>query len=359
MIPIAKPEISDEEIREVEKVLRSGYLVSGKKVKEFEKNFAHYIGVKHAIATSTGTSALHTALLSLGIGKGDEVITTPFSFISSSNCILFVGAKPVFVDIDERTFNIDSNKIEEKITERTKAVLPVHLFGQPCEIKKISEICDDHGLFLIEDSCQAHGAEYEGKKVGSFGDVSCFSFYATKNMPIGEGGMITTNDEEIAEKARIIVNQGQKKKYNHAELGFNYRMMELQAVIGLGQLKKLDERNEKRIKNAAFLTKNLLRINYIKTPFISPNVKHIFHQYTIRCRERDKLQTHLLNEGIQTMIYYPISIHKQPLYQKLGFNIRLEKSEKAAREVFSVPVYSSLSKKDLEKIVKSIKSFQS
>jgi len=357
MIPIAKPTISGREIKSVIDVLKSGHLVSGERVEEFEKKFARYINVKHAIATSNGTSALHTALLSLGIMPGDEIITTAFSFIASSNCILFVGAKPVFVDIDSKTYNIDPDEIKKSITNKTRAVLIVHLFGQPCEMEQIVDICKEKHLLLIEDACQAHGAEYDGKKVGSFGDVATFSFYATKNMTTGEGGMITTNNDEVAEKSKLIVNQGQSKKYYHTALGFNFRMTEIQAALGIFQLKKLDDVNKKRIKNAKFMTKSLLDTKELVTPFVSPKVRHVFHQYAIRSKQRDKLQTYLLNKGIQTAIHYPVPIYRQPIYQSLGFNINLKNTEMVSRDILSLPVHQSLSKRDLEKITTEVKKF--
>jgi perosamine synthetase len=358
MIPIARPIISQKEINSVIRVLKSGHLVAGKNVKKFEENFSEYNEVKYAIATSNGTTALHTALLATGIKPGDEVITTPFSFIASSNCILYVGAKPVFVDISNRTFNIDYNKIEEKITEQTKALLIVHLFGQPCEMEAIIDLCKDNDLLLIEDACQAHGAEYKGKKVGSFGDVGCFSFYATKNMMTGEGGMITTNSSKLAERCRLLRDHGQEKKYIHTNLGFNFRMTDFQAAIGLEQLKKLDKWNSIRIKNAEFLTKKIKKIDGLIPPFVVPKVKHVFNQYTIRTKKISNvsLSKKLAKEGIETKIYYPVPIHKQKIYRKLGFNAKLPETELAAKEVLSLPVYPSLSKKELKFIVEKLRS---
>lgn len=359
MIPISKPLFSEEEEQAIKEVLGSGSLSQGEKVRQFEEAFSEYIGTKFAVATNSGTSALHTTLLSFGIGQGDEVITTPFSFIATANSILHTGAKPVFVDIDEATFNIDPEKIGQKITDRTKALLCVHLFGQPCNMKRMMEICEDHNLILIEDACQAHGAEFDGKKVGSFG-TGCFSFYPTKNMTTGEGGMITTDDKEIAEKARMIRNQGQTKSYIHEMLGYNYRMTDLAAAIGLCQLRKLDEFNDKRIKNAKFLTEEIKKIEGLIPPKIIPNVKHVFHQYTIRVTEdfgtsRDELKKRLGERGIDARVYYPIPIHKQPLYKKLGFHDELSISEKVANEVLSLPVHPALVKEDLKKIVKALK----
>ncbi len=360
MIPIASPVLDEAAIRAVADVLRSGLLAQGSKVAEFENDFASYIGTKYAVATSSGTTALHTALLASGIGQGDEVITTPFSFISSANAILFCGAKPVFVDIDADTFNIKPSLIQDKVTPtRSKAMLVVHLYGQPCDMTQIARICHENDLTLIEDACQAHGAEYASNKVGSFG-VGCFSFYPTKNITTGEGGMITTDDEYIAKKARMIRNHGQRERYHHQTLGYNYRMTELAAALGVCQLKKLDEFNQKRIENAAFLVSRIGKIRGLVPPFVAPDVKHVFHQFTIRVTpdfplSRDDLQARLKSRGIGTEVYYPLPIHKQPYYQQLGYGDEyLPESEKAAREVLSLPVHPGLTAEDLKKIVQAL-----
>ena len=248
MIPIAKPVFGAEELEAVQDVLASGYIVQGKRVADFEHQFADYCGVNHAIAVANGTIALDVTLKALGLKRGDEVIVPDFTFISTANSILFQGAKPVFVDVDERTFNLDPGDILAKLTARTRAILGVHLFGQPFDVKALQEICEDHNLLLIEDCAQAHGAEYDGRKVGCFGSMGCFSFYATKNMTTGEGGMITTESAELAEKSRLLRSHGESRKYHHTLLGYNYRMTELQAAIGLVQLNKLDSFNERRIR---------------------------------------------------------------------------------------------------------------
>ena len=358
MIPISSPQMDEESIQSVVNVLRSGSLAQGKKVEEFEEAFASYIGTKYAIATSNGTTALHAALLAAGIGKGDEIITTPFSFIASANAALFCGAKPVFADIEPDTFNLNPDAVESRITKKTKAIEVVHLYGQPCNIERFVRLCRDNGLLLIEDACQAHGAEYKGKKVGSFG-TGCFSFYPTKNMTTGEGGMVTTDDKDVAEKARILRNQGQKERYVHEMLGYNYRMTEMGGAIGLSQLKKLDRSNSKRIENAAFLTGEIKKIRGLVPPFVSPDVKHVFHQYTIRVKDeyglsRDELRTKLQTDGIGTGVYYPIPIHKQPMYKKLGYKVHLPVAENSASEVISLPVFPGLTKDDLRSIVSSL-----
>jgi len=357
-ISISTPVLAREEMEAAECVLQSGRLAQGPKVEEFEALFASYIGTKYAMATSSGTAALHIALLASGIGNGDEVITTPFSFIATANAILFCGARPIFVDIDKDTFCIDPGLIRAKITSKTKAVLPVHLYGQPCNMKEIAKICREHNLILMEDACQAHGAEYHGKKLGSF-DIGCFSFYPTKNMTTGEGGMILTDDSNIAERARMIRSHGQKEKYIHELLGHNYRMTEIAAAIGVCQLKKLDEFNRQRIEHARFLTEKLGKIRGLIVPFVAPDVKHVFHQFTIKVTgnfsmSRDELKQRLNDKGIITEVYYPLPIHKQPLYKELGYDDSLPDAEKACEEVLSLPVHPLLTEEDLNYIVGAI-----
>lgn len=354
MIPIAKPMVGDEEKKAVSDVLDSGTLAQGKKVKEFEEKFAEYIGAKYAVATSSGTTALHLALLASGVKSGDEVITTPFTFISTATPILFCNAKPVFADINPRTFNIDPEKIELMITNKTKAILPVHLYGQPCEMDRIMEIAEKHNLIVIEDACQAHGAEYYGKKVGGIGSVGCFSFYPTKNMITGEGGMVTTNDEDIAEKIRMLRNHGQKERYNYAMVGYNFRMTDIAAAIGIEQLKKLDGFNERRIKNAEFLSEQLNEA--VEIPYVLPNVKHVFHQYTIKVDNRDNLKEKLNNAGVGVTVYYPKPLHFYEPLKSYGNN-DLKNAENVCRKVLSLPVHPGLSEADLERIVCSVKKF--
>jgi perosamine synthetase len=364
MIPIARPTIGEEEIRNVVNVLKSGRLTMGKKVKEFERRFAEYVGCKYAIATNNGTSALHVALLSSGIGSEDEVITTSFSFVASSNCILYCGAKPVFVDIDKRTFNIDPKKIEEKVTKKTKAILIVHLFGQPCRMDKIIEIANIHDLLLIEDCAQAHGAKYNNKPVGSFGDVACFSFYPTKNMTTGEGGIIVTNKKNLAKKAEKLRDHGRDKRdNNHTMLGYNYRMTEVQAAIGVTQLDRLEKLISTRIENARYISKGLRGIRGLTLPFIQQNVRHVFNCYTVMVEDnfaisRDSLKNRLNRKGIDSRIYYPVPIYLQPLYQRMtGTNInkKCPIAERISKKVLSLPVHPQLSKQALDKIVQEIR----
>ena len=361
-ISIASPAISAEEIKAVERVLRSGMLAQGENVRQFEEQFASYVGTRHAVAVNSGTAALHVALLVCGIGKGDEVITTPFTFIATANAIVFCGAKPVFADVEEDTFNINPDLIEARISPRTKAIIPVHLYGQPCDMHSIMEICRRHDLALIEDACQAVGGECEGRKVGSFG-IGCFSFYPTKNITTGEGGMITTNDTDSFERARMIRTHGQKERYVHEMLGYNYRMTDMAAAIGICQLAKLDYFNNTRIKNAAYLTKALKAIKGIITPSVRDNLRHVFHQYTIRVLSefgttRDALKEKLAEAGIATGIYYPMPIHKQPVYRSMGYRDNLPISEKFASEVLSLPVHPGLTREDLDRIVNGIQNIQ-
>jgi dTDP-4-amino-4,6-dideoxygalactose transaminase len=353
MIPIAKPFIGDEEIKEVEAVLRSGFIAQGPKVAEFEEKFADYTGTRHAIATSSGTTALHVALLCAGIGKGDEVITTPFSFAATANSVLYTGAKPVFVDIDPKTYNINPEKIEEAITDKTKAIMPVHLYGQPADMDPICKIAEDHDLKVIEDAAQAHGAIYHGRKVGSIGDMACFSFYPTKNITTGEGGIITTDDDAFDKDARAIRAHGESERYEHVTLGYNFRMTDIAAAIGVVQIKRLEEFNEKRIENAEYLTEQINSIEGIEPPYVSKNVRHVFHQYTVRVKDgkRDELREFLNNEGIGTGIHYPRPIYKQKLYEDLGYTADCPEAEKAAAEVLSIPVNPTLSAEDFGKIV--------
>lgn len=361
MIKITIPSLDKREEKAVIEVLRSGMLAQGEKVALFENNFAKFIGTKYAVATSSGTAALHLSLLALGIKEGDEVITTSFTFIASSNSILYTGAKPVFVDINPNTFNIDPDLIEEKITAKTKAIMPVHLYGLPADMDKILKIAKKNNLFIIEDAAQAHGSKIGHKLTGSFGDISAFSFYSTKNMTTGEGGMITTNDNRLAKKIKMLRNHGMEKRYHHEMLGFNFRMTNIQAAIGLYQLKKLNLFNKTRVKNAEFLTKKLLKIKQIQIPLIPDNYTHVFHQYTILVKDgskkRNQLSEYLTGNGIENIVYYPLPVHNQEFMKKMYGGLKLKNTKKAANCALSLPVHPSLNQKDLQKIVLSVKTF--
>ena len=356
MINMARPIIGDEEKQAVLEVLDSGILAQGPRVKAFEEGFAALCGVKYAVATSSGTTALHTALLAHGIGPGDEVITTSFTFIASANSILYTGARPVFVDIDPRTFNIAVDQIEAVITPRTRAILPVHLFGLCCDMAPILEIAARRHLAVIEDACQSHAAIYHGRPAGSFG-AGAFSLYPTKNMTSAEGGMITTDDAVLAEKCRVIRQHGMRRRYYHDELGFNFRMTDIHAAIGLAQLPKLERFNQQRQANASYLSAHLQNVI---VPFVPNGCQHVYHQYTLRVpsARRDALRLHLLQNEIGSEIYYPAPVHKQAYYvNQLGYQLSLPEAERAAAEVLSIPVHPGLTKADLEKIVSVINAY--
>jgi perosamine synthetase len=357
MIPIAKPLIGEEEKTAVMNVLNSGMLASGPKTEEFEKKFAEYVGTKHAIATTSGTTALHLGLLALGVTRGDEVILPAFSFIATANAVLFCDAVPVFCDVDQRTFNLDPQKIEKLITKKTKAIMPVHLYGQAADMIPIQEIAEKHDLHVIGDACQAHGAAYDGHMVGSFGDVECFSFYPTKNMTTGEGGMVTTNNDEVAELMISLRNHGREKTkwgYEHGRLGYNYRMTDIGAAIGLEQLKKLPKNIQMRQKNAAYFNSHL---NSVETPYVIPKATHAYHQYTVKSKNRDALTQNLKKNEIGFGIYYPQPLHSYKHLKKYEHK-DLKISELLCTEVASLPVHPALSTQDLEKIVTVVNASQ-
>lgn len=353
MIPISCPLIGEEEKQAVLAVLDSGMLSQGAIVQAFEEAFAEYCGVKYAVATSSGTTALHLALLAHGIRPGDEVITSPFSFVATANAVRYVGAYPVFADIEFDTFNLDPEQVKRRITSRTRAIMPVHLFGHPADMDKFLDIARCYHLVLIEDACQSHGAEFKGRRTGSFG-TGCFSFYPTKNITSGEGGMVTTDDSAIADRLRLLSNHGMCQQYYHEILGYNYRMTDIHAAIGLAQLKKLERFNQARIANATFLTSRLP--DSLIPPKVRPGVRHVFHQYTVRVpRGRDSFDKKLRAVGVGTAIYYPVAIHQQKPYREL---IPSQESypitEAACEQVLSFPVHPKLSQADLETIVSQV-----
>jgi len=364
MIPIAKPMMGEEEKAAVIAVLESGQLAQGQKVAEFEERFAAYCGVKHAIATTSGTTALHVALLAHGIGAGDEIVTTPFTFIASANSILFTGARPVFCDILPDTFNIDPEQVEAAVKARraqgarVKGIMPVHLFGQMCDMPALMEIARRYDLVVIEDACQSHGAAIAGKKAGAFSS-GCFSFYPTKNITTGEGGIITTDDDAIDQRCRMLRHHGSARTYFHESLGYNFRMTNIHAAIGVAQMSKLAGWTEQRIQNAAYLTERLSQLPHVIPPVVRPGYTHVFHQYTVRVRgNRDQAIEQLRAKGIGVGVYYPLPIHKQPLYLNMGYADQLPKAEQAALEVLSLPVHPALSREDLDTIVEAVASLQ-
>jgi dTDP-4-amino-4,6-dideoxygalactose transaminase len=350
--------IKDEVDAAVLGVMASGHFVLGPNVKALEAEVAEYVGCQYGIGVASGTDALRLSLAALDIGPGDEVITTPFTFVATANTISHSGARPVFVDIDPRTFNIVPAQIEAAVNERTRAIVPVHLYGQPAEIDAIMKIARQHDLYVIEDCAQAIGAEDDGRRVGSFGDVACFSFYPTKNLgAYGDGGMVTTNNSEIAERVDVLRRQGGKTKYYHEVLGFNSRLDEMQAALLRVKLRHLDDWQAGR-RRVASRYDELLRELDVAIPFVRSDVTHVYHQYTIRVPRRDELHQFLKEHGIGSMIYYPLPLHLQGLYQDLGYTeASLPFSEEAGREVLSLPMYPELTEEQIRRVAEVIGEF--
>jgi perosamine synthetase len=351
VIPIARPQMGEEEKERVWEAMASGSLAQGPRVREFEERFADEIGAGHAVATSSGTTALHLALLGYGIGDGDEVVTVPFTFIASANSILYTGARPVFVDIGEADFAMDPSLIEAAITPRTKAVMPVSLYGQPADMPAISAIAERHGLSVVEDACQAHGAAIDGRKSGTWG-AGTFSFYPTKNMTTGEGGMITTDDVELADRVRLLREHGMKVRYHHDIVGYNFRMTDIAAAIGLAQLPRLAGYNDRRRAIAARYDAEL---RGVLAPRVRPRVTHVYHQYTIRVRERDVFAEKLRERGVGSAIYYPIPVHRQKPFLALGYGDETYPvTERLTEQVLSIPVHPSLSDDEVGTVIDAV-----
>ena len=327
-----------EEREEDDRVIQSGIIAQGPEVAKFEEEFAEMCGVKYAVATNNGTTSGHLAMLANDIGPGDEVITTPFTFFATASVIMMAGAKPVFVDVEDDGFCLDPKKVEAAITNKTKAIQPVHLYGELADMPSFLEICKKHNLILIEDCCEAHGATYKGKKVGSRGDVGCFSFYPTKNMTVaGDGGMTTTDNEEIALKIKSIRDNGRKTKTEFDKLGFTMRLNTVNAAIGRVQLKHLDEKNTRRREIVSIYRKNLANDCILPE---NENGKSVYHQIVIKHEKRDQIRQELTDNDIGSAIYYETPIHLQPIYQKYGY--KLPNSEKFSKEIMSLPSYPSL-----------------
>ncbi len=350
-IPIAKPIIGRDVRKAVNKVLRSGNLTQGPEVAAFEREFSQFVNERECVAVNSGTSALHLALLSLGIGAGDEVIIPSFTFAATANSVALTGAKPVFVDIDIKTYNMDPNLIENAITPSTKAIQVVHLYGLPADMTKIVEIAKRYNLLIIEDAAQAHNAAINGQPVGTFGDAAAFSFYPTKNMTSGEGGMIVFKDKDAARLARLYRNQGMEKRYQNEIVGFNLRMTDIHAAIGRTQLKHLSKWSKKRQDNAMTLSSQLQNVI---TPFTPAGFSHVFHQYTIRVpKNRDTFADSLSKAGIGNSVYYPTQVHKLPSFNSL---ISLPQTQLATETVLSLPVHPSLSKQELRRVANEVNS---
>ena len=364
-INISKLQLGHEEISAVAQVIKSGVIAQGPKTLEFEQKFAEYCGAKYAVAFSNGTAAIHAALYALEIGHRDEVITTPFTFVATANPILMLGAKVIFCDISEKDFCIDPLKLEASITKKTKAIIPVDLYGQVYNYDPIKKIAQKYKLLILEDACQAVGAEYRGIKAGNFGDIGAFSFYATKNMTTGEGGMIVTNNASVAEKCKMFRHHGQSEKvrYEYLELGYNYRITDIQSAIGLEQLKKIDKLNEARINNARVLTEGLRNIKGLITPISSQDNKHVYHQYAVRVAPnfvatRDVFLDHLRSKGINAGVYYPKPLHLHKHFSSLGYNAGdFPVAETMSKQVISLPIHSALTKAELKYMIETIKNF--
>jgi dTDP-4-amino-4,6-dideoxygalactose transaminase len=347
-----KPEIDAA----IARVLESGHFVLGTEVTAFEEEFAAYCGARECIALNSGTSALHLALLAAGVGAGDEVITVPFTFIASVSAIGYVGARAVLVDIDPSTFTIDPRAIENAITARTKAILPVHLYGQTADMDPILEVARRHGLVVIEDAAQAHGAKYRGRPAGSLGDIGCFSFYPGKNLgAYGEGGAVTTDNPEYAQQIRSLRDWGQDRKYHHVLRGFNYRMEALQGAILRVKLAHLERWTEAR-RALAMEYDHLLAGSGLETPKQMPWARHVYHVYTVRTKERDILQTRLQAQGIQTAVHYPVPAHLQPAFADLGYGVTsFPVAETASKQVLSLPIYPELPTEAIAEVCRVVK----
>ncbi len=361
MIPIIDSKrqyatIAKDAEREVLEVMRSGQYILGKHNKAFEAEMQEYLGVDYAICLNSGTDALHLALRALNIGKGDEVITVAFTFVATTESVEIVGATPVFVDIDENTFNIDVNKIEEKITSKTKAIMPVHLYGQPCDMDKIMEIAKKYNLRVIEDCCQAIGAEYKGKKVGTFGDIGCYSFYPTKNLgTMGDGGMAITNNEELKNRIIALRNHGGAIRYHHDEIGVNSRLDEIQAAILRTKLPHIDSWNKSRREHAYFYNELFKNEKDIITPKELDDTYCVYHQYTVKIPNRNEVHKMLQEKGIGAMIYYPIPLHMQKVHSHLGYKMGdLPVSEKNTELVLSLPMFAEITEEEQRTVAKTL-----
>jgi len=356
-IPVASPQIGDEEKRAVMDVLDSGQLSQGPVVEAFEREFAQWCGVEHAIAVNSGTAALHLLMLAHGVKQGDELITSPFTFVASANAALFTGARPVFVDIEPETYCLDPDKVEAAITPRTRAIMPVDLYGHPAAIPALRDIAARHHLVLIEDACQAHGAAIDGHRAGALGISASFSFYPTKNMTTAEGGMVTTPDAGVAAEVGRLRQHGAARRYEHDELGFNFRMTDIAAAIGRAQLAKLDRFNERRRRNASVLDEGLAGTPGIVTPRERRGCHHVYHQYTVRVlHDRDGFQRRLRELGVGSAVHYAVPVHRQPLYVRLGYgDVSMPEAEKAALQVLSLPVHPALSDADLDRVIDSVR----
>jgi perosamine synthetase len=363
LIPINLPKIGEEEVQAVIKVLRSGMLTSGlgtgPQVTEFEKSFADFACAKHAVAVNTGTAALHSAVLAVGVKQGDEVILPSFTFVATAEAIVLAGAKPVFTDIDPKTYNLSPSEVENAITKKTKAIMPVDLFGFSADMKPLRKIATKHSLAIVEDAAQAHGTTYEGKPAGIFADAACWSLYASKNITTGEGGVVTTNNDQIAETLRMIRTHGEKAKYSSLMLGTNYRMSEIQAAIGNVQLQKLPSFVAKRRQNAMQLTKILAKNSKLVLPYESKDRLHSWYLYTAKLKgctedERNHLVEGLKKKGIGAEVYYINPVHQMPFYRENFGSTQLPETEKASKQVFSLPIHPGVTEDQIQFIGETV-----
>lgn len=354
-IPIANPQISEAAKDAICDVLDSGMLADGEEVREFEDEFAEYVGVDHAIATSSGTTALHAMLEAAGIGEGDVVLTTPFSFIASANAIKHAGAEVAFADVRRDTFNLDPDAVRDVLAERddVTALMPVHLYGLPADMDAFRSIAREYDLQLFEDAAQAHGAKYDGEMVGSLGDAGAFSFYPTKNMTTAEGGMVTTDDDELAERTRRLIDHGRSDRYEHLEVGYNYRMTNVAAAIGREQLSRLSGWVERRRENARELTDRLGNTPNIQTPSCPGERSHAYHQYTIRASDRESVIDTLESQAIGYGIYYPQTIPNQPAYENRT-DVKTSVARSVSDQVISLPVHPSVEATDIDSIANAV-----
>lgn len=352
-------QIKDELLPKLMEVIENQAFILGPNVEKVEKELAAYIGTKFAVGCSSGTDALLLALMALDIKEGDEVITTPYTFFATAGSIARTGAKPVFVDIEPDTFLMDVKKIEAKISLKTKAIMPVHLFGQCVDMKPLMELAKKYNLKVIEDSAQAIGAEYNGQKAGTMGDMGCFSFFPSKNLGcFGDGGLVTTNDEALYERLKGLRVHGGQKQYQHLEIGLNARLDALQAVVISTKLPYLDSWTEGRRKNAEFYNHQFKNNDKIVTPTAKSDCKHIYNQYVIRCLNRDALKTYLTEKGIGSAIYYPLSLHQQKCFENLGYHEgSFPNSEKAAKETLALPIFPDLTPEQLQYVADTINAF--
>jgi dTDP-4-amino-4,6-dideoxygalactose transaminase len=355
-LPATHQALEREILDAITPLIRNAEFIMGKAVGEFEQEFAKYVGVKHCISLNSGTAALHLALMALGVGPGDEVITAANSFIATAEAISFVGATPVFVDCDPATYNLDVTKLEKAITKKTKAIIPVHLYGCPADMEPLMAIAKKHNIKVVEDACQGHGARYNGKRVGTFGDIAAFSFYPGKNLgAAGDGGAVATNDDGLARHVRLLREHGSEKKYVHEIIGHNFRLDTLQAAVLKVKLPHLDKWNEQRRAAAAYYTKNLLELG-LKVPIEPANTEHVYHLYVIQVRDREKVQAVLAEHGVQSGIHYPNPIHMQKAYSFLGIKEgAFPVSEQAAPHLLSLPMFPEITREQQDIVLAALK----